>query len=160
MRGGRDRPCRGFLLRLRVDPGPGLGGDLEDGFRGEVLFPYRLQHLSRSGGCRIGGPDVTWIITAKSENEVEIEQRFAYSNRTLIPNSGYTPDVSPNWFTGVISSSSLTVIERGGLFSDDRVVGEFDFTTDNIAGTWDDLWELAYAQEVYTDVKDLILVRQ
>jgi hypothetical protein len=106
--------------------------------------------------------DVTWVITAgSSENGVNIEQTFTYSNRNLADDSGYTPDVSPSSYTGVISGSRLTVIEEGGgigaFESSDRIVGEFSFTSTNLQGTWDDNWTMVYSQRVYTTTNGLIL---
>ncbi len=99
--------------------------------------------------------EVTWTITAAgSENVVNIEQTFTYSNRQLEDGSGYTPDIPLDDYTGVISSSSLTV--KDGT----RVVGQFTFTEDLISGTWSDEWSLAYSQKVYTTANALKLTRQ
>jgi hypothetical protein len=99
---------------------------------------------------------VTWIITGTSdENEVNVEVRFTVSNRQLASDSGYVPDVSPNFLTGTISGTRLTLTEGGS-----RTVGEFSFTTDIITGTWDDQWSMVYEQEVYTTTNSLILTRQ
>jgi hypothetical protein len=104
----------------------------------------------------IGSEDrqVTWTITAtEDESVVDIEQSFTESNRQLT-GGGYVPDVSPNFYTGTISSSSLTVNEG------DRVVGYFAFTTDIITGTWSDNWAMAFTQDVYTAINGLTLTRQ
>jgi hypothetical protein len=99
---------------------------------------------------------VTWIITGTSdENEVNVEVRFTVSNRQLASDSGYVPDVSPNFLTGTISGTRLTLTEGGS-----RTVGEFSFTTDIITGTWSDRWSMVYEQEVYTATNSLILTRQ
>lgn len=98
---------------------------------------------------------MTWIITSTSnQNVVNVEVQFTSSNRQLVSGSGYTPDVSPMYLTGVISGSRLT------LQSDDRAVGQFSFTTDIITGTWDDSWSMVYGQEVYTVTNGLTLARQ
>lgn len=109
--------------------------------------------------------EVTWVISAgSSENEVNIEQTFTYSNRNLVDGSGYTPDVSPSFYTGVISGSRLTVIDKGGgigaFESSDRIVGEFSFTSSSIQGTWDDNWTMIYSQRVYTTTNGLTLNKQ
>ncbi|HLN44615.1 MAG TPA: hypothetical protein VK209_02805 [Candidatus Sulfotelmatobacter sp.] len=104
----------------------------------------------------IGSEDRTmsWVITAtNSENVVSIEVSFVASNQQL-SGFGYTPDVSPMYFTGTISGTKLTLI------TDDRTVGTFSFTTDIITGTWDDRWSMAYGQEVYTTINSLVLTRQ
>jgi hypothetical protein len=112
----------------------------------------------------IGSEDrqVTWIITSTADpNVVEIEVDFTVSNRQLT-GGGYTPDISGNIYGGIISSSSLSVVDRGSdiLGTPDRVVGEFTFTSDILTGTWNDEWTMAYTQRVYTDVNALMLTRQ
>ncbi len=98
---------------------------------------------------------VTWVVTrGSSENTVRIEQRFTVSSRQLVSGSGYVPDVSPSFFTGIVSGSRLTVM------SGSRIVGEFSFTSDLIQGTWDDSWSMGYTQRVYTDTNALILNRE
>jgi hypothetical protein len=98
---------------------------------------------------------MTWIITATNdENTVNVEVQFTSSNRQLVSDSGYTPDVSPMFLTGTISGTRLT------LKTGDRTVGEFSFTTDIITGTWSDHWSMVYEQEVYTKTNSLILNRQ
>lgn len=105
----------------------------------------------------VGSEDrlMSFVITTTSDpNVVGVEVSFSSSNRSLIVGSGYTPDVSPMFLEGVINGSELT------LLSGERVIGVFSFTSDLMMGTWFDSWELAYAQEVYTDVNALKLVRQ
>ena len=98
---------------------------------------------------------MTWTITATNdENTVNIEVRFTTSNRQLISDSGYTPDVSPMFLTGTISGTRLT------LKTGDRTVGEFSFITDIITGTWSDHWNMVYEQEVYTATNGLTFTRQ
>jgi hypothetical protein len=98
--------------------------------------------------------EMTWVITAGSdESTVNIEVTFTYSNRQLIDESGYTPDVSPMFLTGVISGTKLT------LQGSDGTMGTFDFTSDIIHGTWNDNWTAAYSQKVYTVVDGLTLTR-
>lgn len=97
---------------------------------------------------------MSWVITATNgENIVDIEVSFVASNQQL-SGFGYTPDVSPMYFTGTISGTKLT------LTTDDRTIGTFSFTTDIITGTWDDRWSMAYGQEVYTTTNSLVLTRQ
>jgi hypothetical protein len=99
---------------------------------------------------------VTWIITEGADaNTVNIEQHFTSANlQQLVEGGDYTPDISPNFYTGIVSSASLTVNEG------DRVVGYFTFTTDIITGTWSDTWTMLYTQHVYTAVSGLTLTRQ
>lgn len=106
---------------------------------------------------------VTWIITeGDSENTVYIEQRFTSSNwRSYVtpenpyyPSTGYVPNVSPSFLTGIISGTRLTVM------SGNRIVGEFSFTSDIIHGTWDDSETILFSrQRVYTAPENLILTR-
>ncbi len=104
----------------------------------------------------IGSEDrkMSWIITAtNNEDLVNIEVSFTVSNQQ-ISGFGYTPDVSPMYFIGTVSGTRLI------LTADDRTVGTFSFTTDIITGTWDDQWNMAYGQEVYTTTNSLVLNRQ
>ncbi len=99
---------------------------------------------------------MTWIITATGdENVVNVEVQFAVSNRQLVSDSGYTPDVSPMFLKGTISGTRLTLTT-----GDNGTIGEFNFTTDIITGTWSDHWSMAYEQEVYTATNNLVLTRQ
>lgn len=99
---------------------------------------------------------MTWTITtASDENVVNVEVQFTVSNRQLIADSGYTPDVSPIFLKGLISGTRLTLET-----SDNSTIGVFNFTTDIITGTWDDHWSMVYEQEVYTATNTLILTRQ
>jgi hypothetical protein len=98
---------------------------------------------------------MTWIITATNdENTVNVEVYFTASDRQLVANSGYTPDVSPMFLEGVISGTRLT------LKTGDRIICECNFTTDIITGTWSDYWSMVYEQEVYTTINSLVLTRQ
>jgi hypothetical protein len=106
----------------------------------------------------VGSEDrtMTWVITATSdENVVDVEVSFTSSNTQLVSGSGYTPDVSPMFLSGTISSSRLTLTS-----SDSRVIGEFSFTTDIMTGTWNDHWSMAYEQQVYTTTNSLVLMKQ
>jgi hypothetical protein len=98
---------------------------------------------------------MTWVITAtNTENTVNVEVYFTASNRQLVADSGYTPDVSPMFLTGIVSGTRLT------LKTGDRTISECNFTTDIITGTWSDHWSMVYEQEVYTETNSLILIRQ
>jgi len=98
---------------------------------------------------------MTWIITETSdENIVNVEVYFTASNRQLVADSGYVPDVSPMFLEGVISGTRLT------LKTGDRTIAECNFTTDIITATWSDQWGMVYEQEVYTATNSLILTRQ
>ena len=98
---------------------------------------------------------MTWIITATNDaNTVNVEVHFTASNRHLVADSGYTPNVSPMFLTGTISGTRLT------LKTGDRTICECNFTTDIITGTWSDHWSMVYEQEVYTTTNNLILTRQ
>jgi len=98
---------------------------------------------------------MTWIITETSdENIVNVEVYFTASNRQLVADSGYVPDVSPMFLEGVISGTRLT------LKTGDRTICECNFTTDIITATWSDHWSMVYEQQVYTKTNSLILTRQ
>lgn len=104
---------------------------------------------------------MTWIITGTNdENVVNVEVQFTVSNRQLAADSGYTPDISPMFLTGVISGTRLTLKTGGSQLSESRTIGEFSFTTDIMTGTWRDRWSMIYEQEVYTRTNTLILTRK
>ncbi|MGC8578750.1 MAG: hypothetical protein ACP5QW_01090 [bacterium] len=103
---------------------------------------------------------VTFIISAVSgtDTQVNIEQDFTSSNFTIIKScfgTGYVPDVSPNFYTGVITGTTLVVYDSSHIQK-----GIFTFTTDLMQGTWDDSWCMAGCQEVYTNTNQLKLTRQ
>jgi len=98
---------------------------------------------------------VTWVITEGAySNTVDIEQYFTESNRQK-----WDPkvvDLSPTEYTGIISSSSLTVET---YYPSEHVVGSFSFTTDIITGTWSDTI-LSFNHNVHTATNGLTLTRQ
>jgi hypothetical protein len=115
---------------------------------GYVGYEYRMQ---------------TWKITATdNENIVDIEVTYTYSNRSLISYSGYTPDVSPVSYQGIIIGTRLTIKAPSDQFMTDYYgsIGEFSFTTSLIEGTWHDHWEMVYEQNVYTATNGLKLTKQ
>ncbi len=102
---------------------------------------------------------MTWVITkTSSENIVNVEVTFTGTGREIVANSGYTPDVSPMLLKGTISGTRLTLEASANFYCEP--VGEFNFTTDIIDGTWHDHWELLYEQNVYTSTNGLTLARQ
>ncbi len=107
-----------------------------------------LQHVSQESRV------VTWTITAgNSASNVNIQQNYTSSGR--VSTGTFTPEFSPNFYTGTISGSRLTVTSGG------TIVGEFDFTSNNITGTWnDDTWGLLYTQITYTEAQALVLTKQ
>ena len=102
---------------------------------------------------------LTLIITSTSEYTVDIEMRHESSGFTVLDEgcnpTGYVPDVSPNFLSGFLSSTELTVKTSEG-----QVLGSFAFTTDLIEGTWSDLWCMVYCQNVYTEPNAIKLIRQ
>jgi hypothetical protein len=105
---------------------------------------------------------MTWTITATNqENIVRVQVEFSYSNRQLISESGYTPDVSSMGFTGIINGTQLTLTRAdSGPIKQIGSVGVFTFTTHNMEGTWHDHWSGVYEQNVYTPTNGLKLVKQ
>lgn len=102
---------------------------------------------------------VTWEITKLTDTTVYIQQTFTGSNFTVTNpacggSSGYTPDVSPNFYTGVINSTTLSI------YSGKNLVGSFTFTTTQMEGNWDDSWCIAFCQEVYTVNKEFKIIKQ
>jgi hypothetical protein len=105
---------------------------------------------------------MTWIITATNdENIVIVDVQFSYSNRQLIADSGYTPDVSPMQLKGIINGTQLTLMRAdSGPIKQIGSVGVFTFTTHNMEGTWHDHWSGVYEQNVYTPTNGLKLTKQ
>ena len=103
---------------------------------------------------------VTMGIKETSNYTVDITLTYTSSNFTVVnqnctSSTGYTPDVSPMYLHGDISSTQLTVMN-----SQSKVLGIFTFTTDLMQGTWNDLWCMVYCQNVYTDTNGLKLTLQ
>lgn len=131
---------------------------LEGTWNTPMAVKFNIKTDFRTGGLEYVGYEyrmVEWKITERTENIVDIEQNFTITQRSLAANSGYVPDVSPNFYTGYVSSTELIVKTGNGT-----AVGEFTFTEDNLEGTWSDYWAMVYAQVVYTDTKDLHFERQ
>ena len=105
---------------------------------------------------------MTWMITATSqENIVNVKVEFIYSNRQLMPDSGYTPDVSPVFLTGTINATQLTLTTPdSGPIKQIGSVGAFTFTAGTMVGTWHDHWSGVYEQNVYTPTDGLKLAKQ
>lgn len=104
--------------------------------------------------------NVIWVITPIDDNTVDIEATYTNSGYTITNSScgtstGYVPDVSPQFYIGSISSSSLTIKDGSGFTK-----GTFSFTTDLMQGNWDDQWCLIFCQEVYTINNELKLTKQ
>jgi hypothetical protein len=105
---------------------------------------------------------MTWTITATDkENIVMVQVEFSYTNRQLIPDSGYTPDVSSMGLTGIINGTQLTLTKAdSGPIKQIGSVGVFTFTTNNMEGTWHDHWSGVWDQNVYTPTNGLKLTKQ
>jgi hypothetical protein len=105
---------------------------------------------------------MTWTITSTNqENIVNVHVTFVYSDRQLVSDSGYTPDVSPMDLTGTINGTQLTLTRADqGPIKQIGSVGVFTFTTTQMEGTWHDHWEGVYEQNVYTPTNDLKLMKQ
>ena len=106
---------------------------------------------------------VTWIITAVSgdENKVNIQMNYAPSNYRRLTSTcgnlsnGWVPWVSPQFFTGTVSSSSLTIND---LNNDMNYSGAF--TSTSLDGTWVH-WEcIIYCTGEFTLTNQLKLIKQ
>lgn len=75
---------------------------------------------------------MTWTITKKSDNEVDIEWRSDFTSpaQSIISPSCnlYIPIVTPKFLTGTISSSQMDI------FEDNQKVGSLSFTDKNMTG--------------------------
>lgn len=102
--------------------------------------------------------NVSFVITpGTDDNHVNVEMSFTTGGFTVIngcPGTGIVPEVSPLNFTGTVSASKLI------LSSGTQAVGEFNYTTDILTGTFDYTWSMVYAQRDYTATNALILLRQ
>jgi hypothetical protein len=105
---------------------------------------------------------MTWTITTTDqENIVRVQVEFSSTNRQLISDSGYTPDVSPMGLTGIINGTQLTLTKAdSGPIKQIGTVGVFTFTNDNMEGTWHDHWSGVWDQNVYTPTDGLKLTKQ
>lgn len=104
---------------------------------------------------------VQWIITARGTNTVDIEmRRTSTSAITKLASPGcdlYVPLVTPQFLTGIISSSNLLVYDSGGI-----LVGSFNFTTNNITGGFNQSFDKfcgVYCSGTGTDATGLTLVK-
>lgn len=100
--------------------------------------PSAVSFYYYTGGC--GGyqrvakvqMSMTWTITKKSDNEVDIEWRSDQTSSVqsmISPTCNlYIPIVTPKFLTGTISSSQMDIYE------DNRKVGTLSLTTNNMAG--------------------------
>lgn len=102
---------------------------------------------------------VTWVITVIDDNNVNIQVNHTRSGSTITNSAcggstGYVPDVSPQFYKGIISSTSLTIKEGS------KTKGTFSFTTNQMQGNWNDQWCMAYCQSVYTKDSEFKLMKQ
>jgi hypothetical protein len=105
---------------------------------------------------------MTWKITGTSdENVVNVEVELTVTSQSITTGSGYVPDVSPMYYTGIINGTQLTLTKdsTGGI---DQIgtIGVFTFTTSLMQGTWHDHWEGVWSQNVYTATNGLKLMKQ
>ena len=112
----------------------------------------------------VGSEDrtMTWTITATDqENVVRVDVDFSYSNRHLISDSGYIPDVSMMQLKGIVNGTQLTLTKGNvGPIKQVDSVGVFTFTSTQMEGTWHDHWTGVYEQNVYTSTNGLKLAKQ
>lgn|GEM_PF-1258358 len=103
---------------------------------------------------------VTFVITpGADDNHVIVDMSFQTGTTTIVNDcggsgTGAVPEVSPMFLTGAISSTNLV------LYNGTTQVGNFNFTTDNLTGTFDYTWSMVYTQEEYTATNGFILTRQ
>jgi hypothetical protein len=134
-----------------------------------VKFTIATDYQSFGTLQDVGSEDrtMTWTITATDEaNTVTVEVQFSSSNQQLIHDSGYIPDVSPDWFTGTVNGTLLTLsknedVSMGGPHTTYiGSVGEFTFTDHQIEGAWHYHWALGWEQNVYTATNGLQLFKK
>jgi hypothetical protein len=105
---------------------------------------------------------MVWTITGTGqENAVNVRVTFTYSDRQLVSDAGYTPDVSPMDLTGTINGTQLTLTKPDqGPIKQIGSVGVFTFTTHQMEGIWHDHWEGGWEQNVYTRTNELKLIKK
>lgn len=100
----------------------------------------------------------TWVITpGATESQLNVEMGYVRSGWTLLngcPGAGYVVEPSPIFLTATVSSTALT-LRRGT-----RIVGEFTFTTDILAGSFDHEECIVYCQHLHSPPKQFILIRK
>ena len=104
---------------------------------------------------------ITWEVEEIDDNTVFITLNFSTSNFEIVNQNcnptGYVPDTSTAFLTGIISSSGITIYEYDNLSNE---LGKFTFTTDLMQGTWNDSWCSVYCQRVYTLTNEYKLTLQ
>ncbi len=150
-----------IIVGALLTPGPFLAGSWRTAFATtfNVQTDFRNPPTMTYEGSQ--QRTMTWTITRTfNVNIVDVEVSFSVVSSSINGGSGYTPDVSPMGFEGRISGTRLTLVDLPSFAQpEERIVGEFSFTSSSIMGTWNDTWEMAYRQSVYTAVNGLILVR-
>jgi hypothetical protein len=101
----------------------------------------------------------TFVITpGADENHVYVNMSFTTGTCAAAASACtdpiIVPEVSPMFFTGVISSTRLT------LYKGTTQVGVFNFTTSILTGTFDYTWSAVYSQREYTATNGLTLLKQ
>jgi len=103
---------------------------------------------------------VLWVITAGAdENHVNVQMTFTKGAFTHVTPTAcaspiLVPEVSPMFLSGVISSSQMK------LYYGSTPAGVFNFTTDNLTGTFDYTYTGIYSQREYSATNGMILLRQ
>lgn len=102
---------------------------------------------------------VTFVITpGAGDNDVWVDMSFQTGSFTPIthscPYTGAYSEPSPMTLTGTISSTNLL------LYKGTDQVGNFNFTTDILTGTFDYTYHGVYDQREYTATNAFILMKQ
>jgi hypothetical protein len=138
--------------------------NIEGTWKTSFVIPHKIKTDFCSANLKLVATQdriVTLIITkGTDDNHVNVEYKYTGSNFKNINTNctfgtGYTPDVSPNFYKGTISSTSLLITD-----SKNKTIGNFSFTTDLMEGTWNDNWCIGFCQAVYTDTNQLKLIKQ
>lgn len=145
-----------IIVGAALTPGPFLAGTWRTAF----VTNFNIQ-TTASGSLQYVGSEqrtMTWTISRTfNPTVVSVDVSFVVVSKSI---SGmYVPDVSPNTYEGRISGTRLTLVDPESLLFEERIVGEFSFTSTSIMGTWNDSWTGMYFQMVYTSVNGLTLVR-
>jgi hypothetical protein len=142
-----------IIVGAALNPGPLLVGTWHTPF----ATTFNIQTDANTGTMQYEGYQqrtMTWkISTTFNPTILDVEVSFTVVSSSINSGAMYVPDISPNYYTGKVSGTRLT------LSNSDGTIGDFSFTSTSIMGTWNDSWCMIYCQAVYTSVNGLTLVR-
>ena len=146
----------------KLTPTRDIEGTWKTTFATEFTIATDYQDFDQLADVGTENRTMTFTITGTSdEHVVLVDVEFSSSNRQLISDSGYIPDISPMQLRGVINGTQLTLTKSSvGPIEQVGSVAVFTFTSTQMQGTWHDHWEGVWEQNVYTATNALKLMKQ